>query len=142
MLSANMDGHESLAAEARLIGRYVAGVEPPDELVARYEQANRELFPEATSSSDTAVLAFVRRHGWSLAPFESALGLVRPDALLRRKIVVMMAILETEPRFAERFDAFCPGPARAVLHLVGLGLSSAAKIAAGIVLYAFVKVRG
>ena len=142
MLSAIMDGREPLAAEGRLIGRYLAGIDPPGELVARYAEASRELFPDGATSTDEACLDFVLRHDWSLGPLESALGLIRPDSLLRRKIVVMTAILETDPRFAERFDARCPGPARAILALAWLGLASSVKIVAGAALYAFVRARG
>lgn len=133
---------EALEAEARRIGRYLVGADVPQALVQRYREANLALFPEMPAPGDAAVLEFVRCHPWSLPPLESALGLIRPGALLRRKLVVMMAILETEPRFSDRFDALTPGRAGAVLRLLGLALSSAAKMAAGILLYPFAQLLG
>ena len=132
----------ALEREARRIGRYLVGGDLPQELVERYQAANLALFPETPSETDGAILEFVRRHPWSLPPLESALGLIRPDALLRRKLVVMTAILETEPRFAGDFEALAPGRAGAVVRLMGLGLSSAAKVAAGILLYPFARLLG
>ncbi len=139
MLTREMTRLETLQSEAHRLGRYLGTSDLPQELADRYREANLALFPEPPSDADSAVLECVRRHPWSLPLLESALGLIRPDALLRRKLVVMMAILETEPGLAENFEALTPGPAGAVLRLVGLGISSAVKIAAGILLYPCVK---
>jgi hypothetical protein len=125
----------SVAAEARVLGRYLLGVDPRPELVERYREANCALFPEPPDPADAALLAFALRHRWSLGPLESALGWLAPRALLRRKLVVMTAILETEPALAVRFEAVCPGRARAVARLIGLGVRSSMKTLAGIVLY-------
>jgi len=141
MLSADMDEPQTIGFEGRLIGRYLTGADLPDELVARYVEASRTLFPDGPSTADATVLEFVRRHPWSLPPLESALGLLRPSALLRRKIVVMMAILETEPRFADRFDPVCPGPIGVLWRLCGLGLSSATKLGAGSLLCLYLRAR-
>ena len=142
MLTWKMAKTQTLEREARRLGRYLVGDDLPQELVERYQEANLALFPERPSAADGAILEFVRRHPWSLAPRESALGQIPPDALLRRKLVVMMAILETEPRFAGDFEALAPGRPGAVLRLMGLGLSSAAKVTAGILLYPFARSPG
>jgi len=133
---------EALEAEARRFGRYLMGGDLPEALVERYREANLALFPDLPSPADAAVLEFVRRHPWSLPPLESALGLIRPGALLRRKLVVLLAILETEPRFADSFGALTPGRPGAVLRLLGLGLSSTVKLAGGFLLYPFAKLLG
>jgi hypothetical protein len=137
-----MGQHEALGSEGRLIGSYLTGVEPPDELVARYVDASLTLFPDDPCPSDRMVLEFVHRHPWSLPPLEAALGLLRPTSLLRKKIVVLMAILETEPGLAPRFDPLYPGPVGALWHLSYLGLRSAAKLVAGALVYTFLRVRG
>jgi len=137
-----MAATEVLEAEARRIGHYLVGVDVSETLVERYREANHILFPDRPSPTDAAVLEFVRRHPWSLPPLESALGLIRPGALLRRKLVVMTAILETDPRFADSFGALEPGRSGAILRLLGLGLSSTVKVAGGFLLYPFAKLLG
>ncbi len=134
-----MSEQETLATEGRHIARYLMGCDPPEQLVERYAAANAVLFVAAPDPVDQRVLRFVRTHPWSLALLESALGLLRPHSLLRRKIVVMMAILETTPRFAEQFDPRSVGPWRSAIRVLALGLLSMAKIAAGVPLYAFVR---
>lgn len=142
MLAAGMVKDDRLETEARRFGRYLGSGNLPEDLVDRYCEANRALFPGRPSPEDLAFLAFVRQHAWSLPVLESALGLIRPDALLRRKLVVLVAIIETDPRFANRFEALAPGRANAVLRLLGLGLSSAFKLTCGILLYPIVKLHG
>jgi hypothetical protein len=90
-----------LADEARLMARYLLGVDLAPELVARYEQACTRLFSDAPD----AALLFVRRHGWALPWLDAASGLCRPSSALRRRVLVMVAILETTPRHASFFLA-------------------------------------
>jgi hypothetical protein len=142
MQDAQMARREALTAEARRIGRYFLGEDPPEDLVDRYREASLVLFPGTPDPADGGVLDFVHRHPWSLPLLESALGLLRPQALLRRKTVVMMAVLETDPRFADRFEAHCPGRAGAIVRLSGLGLSSAVKIVGGLLLYPLARLLG
>jgi len=137
-----MGNNDTLDAEARRIGRYLVGGDLPDEMIERYREANRCLFPDTPSPEDGALLDFVRRQAWSLPLLESALGLIRPEALLRRKLVVLMAILETEPRFAGHFEAVAPGRTYAVLRLLGLGISSVFKVLGGLLLYPFARLLG
>lgn len=99
------DDPATLADEARRFGRYLVGREPPPELIQRYVAAAGALFAAAGPSAEDAVLGFVRRHAWSLGPLDAACGLLRPGAVLRSRILVMAAILEASPAFA---DAFLP----------------------------------
>jgi hypothetical protein len=124
-----------LAAEARLFGRYLLGNDPPPPLVERYGEAIPALFPEPPGGADAALLGFVSRHPWSLAPLDAALGLLRPGALLRRRLVVMMAVLETDPIFVDRFESLHPGPAQAVARLAWIGTLAGIKFVAGLLLY-------
>jgi hypothetical protein len=130
-----MAGETNLTVEARAFGGYLLGSDPPEESIRRYAEANRTLFPDPPDGPDATLVAFVLRHPWSLGPLESAAGLLRPRSRLRRKLVVMLAILETDPTFSDRFEAHCPGRPRAVLQLPWLAVRSGAKLLAGIPLY-------
>jgi NADH dehydrogenase len=90
-----------LADEARLMARYILGVDLAPELVARYEQACAKLF----SDDSDAALLFVRQHRWALPWLDAASGLCRPASALRRRVLVMVAILETTPKHASFFLA-------------------------------------
>jgi hypothetical protein len=102
-----MSPHESdeavLGAEARLFGRYLVGQEPAAEVVARYGEACRRLWPDAPRGADGARLAFVRRHAWSLGALDAAAALLDPAGQLRSRVLLAAAILETTPAHAEAF---------------------------------------
>ncbi len=130
---------ETLAIEARRIGRYLIGSDPPDELIERYAAANVALIVVPPDPDEQRLLGFLRDHPWSLPSIESALGILRPGSIVRRKTLVMMAILETAPGYAGQFDARSVGPMGTLVRLVVLGLSSAASAALGVALYAFLR---
>ncbi len=98
-----MPDDAQLEAEARAFARYLVGREPPAELVARYRDASHALFYEPVDPRETAVVDYARRHPWSLPFLEAASALLRPGSLLRNKVLMMSAVLETSPAFAEEF---------------------------------------
>jgi hypothetical protein len=129
-------GDRELEMEGRLFGRYLVGRQPPPELVVRYREANRILLGGSAPGSEVAVVAFARRHPWSIPFLDSAAGLVRPGSLLRNKILVMAAVLEASPTFAEEFLSRTVHPVSLVLRVLGLGTLAVARAAVGVLVYA------
>ena len=125
---------DPLEIEARCFARYLVGCAPTGELAARYARANRALFPEPAGEADEALVAFVRRHPWAVSLLDAACGWLRPGARLRDKIVVMAAVLETTPEFADEFLPRTAGPTALVTRLAGLGLVAAARALLGALL--------
>lgn len=128
-----------LALESRRISRYLLDVDPPRELVDRYLRANALLFPAPPSVEDEAILDLVRRHAWSLPFLDAAAGLIRPDSLLRRKILLMLAILETSPELARRFEPEDSGKMNLFLRLTGVAIASVVTIGIGLGVFAVVR---
>ena len=93
----------TLDAEATLFGRYLVGSSPGPELLARYRDASRVLWPAGASPRDAALLAFVHRHPWSVGPLDAAAALLDPGSVLRSKILLTGAILETTTTHADEF---------------------------------------
>jgi len=97
---------EPLEREAETLGRYLLGSVPSPEEIERYVRGSRVLFsgsPDATSR-EAAVVEFALRRRWALPLLDGACGLVEPDSLLRRKLILMLAVLETSPGRAEAFE--------------------------------------
>jgi hypothetical protein len=124
----------ALDLEAHAFGRYLVGRTPSAELVARYRAANETLFTEPISAEDQAIVAFARRHPWTVGPLDAATGLFRPGSALRNKILVMAAILEATPEFADEFLLPPVRPLALVLRVTGLGLAAVARTIFGVAL--------
>lgn len=85
--------------EANVFGNYVIG-EPIDRRSAQiYDAAIKEL----GYTGGDAVVEYALKHPGSIGLLDGALALTRPDALLRRKLLVMAAVLETQPKYASSF---------------------------------------
>ncbi len=111
------------------------GGEPSDALVARYAAAVRTHFPEPPSAADAAVLACVRRRAWTAGPLDAASGLLHPGNALRNRLLLMAALLEATPEFA---DAFLPrhvGPLALVARVAGAGAVAVVNALVGAVVY-------
>jgi hypothetical protein len=123
--------------EARLFTRYLVGRTPPPDLVARYAEADRTIWTTPAPSREAGLVHFARRHPWSVGLLDAAAGLLQPSGRLRGKILVMSAILETSPVFA---DEFLPRTVRTpslLLHLVAAGTAALAQALLGALLYPF-----
>lgn len=129
------------AREARLFGRYLLDRNPPDDLVERYVAATTELFPDVPTGDDAAMLQFVDRHPAALAFVDAACGLLRPASLLRKKLLLMAAILEASVHYAPEFLAPPPGRVRTTLLLTWYGMSAGIKFVIGAALIATISAR-
>ena len=133
----------ALIAEGRLLGRYILGAPPSEAAVLRYAEKTLRLF--AGDTTDFALLRYVARHPWTLPCLDAAAGLVEKDGALRRRLLVMLAILEATPEHAESFlppEAGTPGPLVSSLRLAGWGAVCALQLAGGLILLPVAKVSG
>jgi hypothetical protein len=120
-------------SEARAFGRYIIEHDIDAASCELYDRAVRVL-----GYDDDAVARFAANHPWSIAALDGALAFTQPDAPLRKKLLLMAAILETRPAYC---DAFLPRHRRPgdVLD-VGYALARAAvQAAVGLVLRPFVR---
>jgi hypothetical protein len=128
------DDAARLEGEARLFARYLVGVVPAEGLIARYAHACRILFPEPGSPRDEALLAFARRHSWSVSFLDAACGLLWRGARMREKVLVMAAVLEASPDFAEEFLPRTVGPLALFVQLAAVGIVAVGRAVAGLLL--------
>jgi len=121
--------------EARVFSRCLVGRIPPQELVDRYCEANRVLIPEPVGARDAALVGFIRKHPWSTPFLDAACGLLRPNGLLRSRMLIMAAVLEASPEFAEEFLPRTTHPVRLIVSVAGHGLLGLFRTLAGMLLY-------
>ena len=130
---------DDLRLEGAALGRYLIGREPEPVALDRYADGCARLFIDPPSPEDRSLLAFVARRPWSLPLLDAACGLVRPRSLLRQKLFLMLAILETIPRHA---PGFLPGPrarSAALMRLAVTGVAAVAETLAGLALLGLVR---
>jgi len=129
-----------LAEEGKLFCHYLLGGQGSrPEVHERYAAACATLFQETPTQEEQALNLFVRRNPWALPLLDAAVGLIQPHTLLRKKLFLLLAILETTPGHTE---VFTPKPcARGflVLRVIFLGITCLLKAAAGIILYPFAR---
>ena len=120
-------------SEARTFGRYVLERDIDAVTCERYERAVVEL-----GYGDDATTRFAATNPWSIAALDGALAVTQPDALLRKKLLLMAAILETRPAYC---DAFLPRH-RLPLDTLSIGYAlvrAAVQTAFGLLLRPFVR---
>jgi hypothetical protein len=128
----------ALQSEGVLLGRYILRDRTlAPEAIELYVGGCSKLFRNPAAEDGLAVSEFVRRHPWALPLLDAAAALFHPQTLLRRKLLLMLSILETMPRHTPTFESRPRGRS----HLLGLllfwGFMSGLKVAAGIMLYRF-----
>ena len=89
--------------EARVLGRYLSGAEPSAYVLAKYAQAHRLGLPqlEPESRFDELLVAFARGGTFRAYVADAHARGFRPASLLRRKLVLLLAILECSPEGVE-----------------------------------------
>jgi hypothetical protein len=130
-----------LRTEAIVFGRYLVGSEPAEPLVQRYIEANEMLLAGYGTPEDEAVLDFARRHPWSIAMLDAAAGVRGGASLLRRKLLVMTAIVETTPENVDKTEQRAVGLPTLVARVGVATARTAMSAGAGLVLAAVLRRR-
>lgn len=82
---------------------------------------------------------FVARHTWALGPVDAAAALLAPDCVLRRRLLALAAILETTPQFAPQFTPRVASPVGFAAGFIYLGLIASLRLAAGLILWPYLR---
>jgi hypothetical protein len=129
------DGPDAMAREACVFARYLVRTPPPADVAERYAGAVARLLPGPDAARDRALLAFVRRHPWSVGALDAACALVARESRLRQRLLLMAALLETTPEGAAEFLPREAGLGRLALALPAIGLAAVGRVLLGLVLF-------
>lgn len=103
--------------EAITFGKYLLSGENPDERsIALYEAAHQHKKIEV-SAAEKKLFEFALRNRWALGAIDGALAFKNPEHVIRRKLLVMSAVLECRPQYA---DLFIPKK-RSLFYIVAFG---------------------
>jgi len=125
-----------LAREADVFARYLAGRSPTPYVAERYADAHRMVRGlEPTNGLDRYVLGVARLGTAGCRVADAWARRATPSGPLRAKLVVMLAILEVTPPFAEVLDRPEHGPVLEWAGMVGAGIVSILAALAGLLLF-------
>lgn len=127
----------SLSDEANLIANYLIGMRPNDRVKARYEDAIHTLNVEL-DGVDGRLWKIVTRFPFSFRIIDGGLAIVRPTSSIRRKVLIMLALLEASPEYCEYFLPRGFGP----LYALNIVLTGARAALAAIIGYIVLKLMG
>lgn len=99
-----------LRNQALLFSKYLLDVKPTEQLIDRYIEANARLFTDPPSPREARLFRTLERAPWLLSILDAPAAYFEPDGLLRRKLLLMAAILEATPEHAEKFLAATRSP--------------------------------
>lgn len=130
-----MVGKETYFHEAEIISRYLLKLSPTGREKLLYAEAMDKLHI-TLEARELKIWNFVSRNPWALGPVDAALAIKTPHGNVRRKLFVMLAILEASPRHTEYFLARRFSLVEMMLLPLS-GVRAALRLAAGIVLISF-----
>lgn len=123
--------------EALIFGKYLLSGKVPDEKsISLYEKAH-EHKPIAVPDAEKKLLQFALRNRWALGAIDGALAFKNPDHVIRRKLLVMSAVLECRPKYADRFIPKKRSPFY-IIAFGWIGFRALCKAVFGRILLAFV----
>lgn len=123
-------------SEPWYFSRYILGRDADDDTLRDYERAVAILAP-VSSERDAQLLEFARKHVWSIGALDAALALVEPRSILRRRLLIMAAVIEASPRYVDRFLG-CDRPPLYALAIAFVGVRALARLVLGTIVLRFV----
>jgi hypothetical protein len=132
---------EELRTEAVIFARYLVRRDPSALLVDRYVRANEELFAH-TEAIDHDIVAFARRHPWSIGMLDASAGIIGGSSLLRKKLLLMTALVETTPELVDRTEPRSVDLPRLVLRVGTAGVRTVFNVVSGLALQRMLRRRG
>jgi NADH dehydrogenase len=122
---------QTLRAECRHLHSYLFDCEPAERVWFAYHRAHQlQAVNEATTDEwDRRLLRAVRRYPWLCRTIDSYCRIFAPGALLRRKLVLLLAIAEWEPSLNHHVQLDRPVSRPLVALRIAIRLAAAALLA-------------
>jgi NADH dehydrogenase len=128
---------DELPRECRVFAAHLLRAVPDDYVTGRYVEAHRVLSGLTTADAfEVALLRFARTHRVAAAIADAYARVFVPASVLRKKLVLLLALLETSAATYRLVDAPVQGgPAAVAARLVARGSVAVMWLAAGILLF-------
>lgn len=126
---------KKLENECQLFTRYLVDEAPSQEIINMYIMGNSSLLSDSQLDTDLSLVAFIRQYDWALPFLDAACAILQPHSLLRKKILLMVAILEASPHYTKHFLPERVSMVRFFFTMVRYGFQTGLKIVFGFCIY-------
>ncbi|HTL82663.1 MAG TPA: hypothetical protein VL651_13210 [Bacteroidia bacterium] len=89
--------------EGLVFGKYLLGGKIPSERSLDLYVKFAGLRKSDATPREKKILSFAARNRWAIGMLDSALAFSKKESLLRKRLLAMTAILETQPEYAHLF---------------------------------------
>lgn len=120
---------------AIVLGRYLIGVAPGDRAIELFVRAVARL--PAPDARDQRLLSLILAHPSLTGIIDAGLALRAPESAVRRRMLIMLAVLESMPEHAPMFLPARPSK-REHLDAAAHAIRAVLRAAAGATLLAFI----
>ena len=128
-----------LRREAFLIASYLLHRQPTDVVIERYISGVQILFKAPTDPAEGKIFSIIRNHPAMLQYFDAVSAVFFPKNLLRNKLLLMVAIIETTPEYCDEFFTTPFSKTGFFLEILSTALKSAWHIIIGLLLMLWVR---
>lgn len=94
--------NQTLDQQAEVFGRYLIGEYPSAAAKKLYIDAITHN-PGKLDDIDQTLLRFVTKKPWALGLIDASLPFYKPESEVRRRLYVLLAILEATPQYHDKF---------------------------------------
>lgn len=126
----------TLEAEATAFGLTLLGSEPGAYVAAQYARAHQYLPLQPVTAFDRALLTRAARGPWALRAADGYARIFAPTSTLRRKLTVLVAILESASPTDAAFAATEETPGSVLVQLMVTGVGFVLLLGGGIIVLA------
>ncbi len=113
----------TLDQQCQTFTAYLVGAQPDGYILSKYRQAHStspQLSEPLPCATDQAFITIASKHPWLTRLVDSYTRILAPHYIIRRKLTVLLAILETSPATFRYFDLPDPGSkAMLLLRVIG-----------------------
>ncbi|HUQ67088.1 MAG TPA: hypothetical protein VM101_13085 [Flavitalea sp.] len=113
--------------------KYLTGIEPDHKLIDVYQYASKKI-PVALSVTDEKLWKACVKHTWLIPYIDAYLGFSQPTHPIRKKLFMVLALLETQPEYHQFFLTSGTSRLKAFFIVAAVSVSSVIKIIIGRIL--------
>jgi hypothetical protein len=130
-----------LRKEAIFIATYLFKRHPKEDVINRYIAGVNIVLNQPLNLPDEKIQSFIRLHPKSLPYLDAASAILYPKRLLRNKILLMVAILETTPDYCDEFFTTPFSKGKFVLEIIFIAIKTSFQVGIGVCLSTMIRMK-